>query len=307
MSMGTDGYEWQITDKIKETHNVYTYTLSPVSNSQRFSFEVGQFVMLGTFLQRPTASGSMEASFVQRAYSISSSPLRQFLEPTIKDEKPYGYINARTGKADGFASYFFEQIKIGDKVHVKPDQHAEHFMWKVAKGLEKDIAYWSGSNGAESSRSLIQFMEDTKDPEYKLILLYSNPNLHFHEDNSIDVIYYDWLIDMVKNLDNLMVVFTFTRDQEISYSDQPRLVFRKGRFFLNQEGAPEKSLSKYHANLDNCFNPICGSSAFINGTTRLPDGEIRKGKGIMQNLIEIEGMRPEKIDKEQFYLQQVLV
>jgi hypothetical protein len=306
MSKVTDGSEWQITNRKKETHNVYTYTLSPSSNSQRFSFEVGQFVMLGTFLQRPTASGGMEESFVQRAYSISSSPLRDLLDLTIKDEKPYGYINLKTGKADAFAPYFFEQIKVGDKVRVKLDEHHDHFMWKVAKGLEKDIAYWSGSNGAESSRSLIQFMEDTKDPEYRLMLLYSNPNLRFLEDNSIDVIYYDWLIDMIKKLDNLMVVFTFTRDHEISNSDHPRLVFRKGRFFLNQEGISEKSLSRYHTNPNNSFNPICGSSAFINGTTRLPDGKIKKGKGIIQNLLEIEAIRPEKIDKEQFYLQQAL-
>jgi len=304
MSKETDGSEWQITNRKKETHNVYTYTLSPVSNSHRFSFEVGQFVMLGTFLQRPTASGVMDESFVQRAYSISSSPLRQFLEVTIKEEKSYGYINPKTGKADAFAPYFFEQIKIGDKVRVKLDEHPQHFMWKVAKGLEKDIAYWSGSNGAESSRSLIQFMEDTKDPEYRLLLLYSNPNLRFIEDNSIDVIYYDWLMDITKKLDNLMVVFTFTRDHEISRSDHPRLAFRKGRFFINQEGTPEKSLSRYHSNPNDAFNPICGSSAFINGTTRLPDGKIKKEKGIMQNLLEIEGIRPEKIDKEQFYLQQ---
>jgi hypothetical protein len=306
MSKETDGSEWQITNRKKETHNVYTYTLSPFSNSQRFSFEVGQFVMLGTFLQRPTASGGMEESFVQRAYSISSSPLRKFLEVTIKGEKSYEYINPKTGKADAFAPYFFKQIKIGDKVCVKLGEHPQHFMWKVAKGLEKDIAYWSGSNGAESSRSLIQFMEDTKDPEYRLLLLYSNPNLRFIEDNGIDVIYYDWLIDMIKKLDNLMVVFTFTRDHEISTSDHPRLAFRKGRFFLDQEGTPEKSLSRYHTNLYNVFNPICGSSAFINGTTRLPDGKIKKGKGIMQNLLEIEGIRPEKIDKEQFYLQQAI-
>ena len=304
MSKETDGSEWQITSRKKETHNVYTYTLSPVSNSHRFSFEVGQFVMLGTFLQRPTASGVMDESFVQRAYSISSSPLRQFLEVTIKEEKSYEYINPKTGKADAFAPYFFEQIKIGDKVRVKLDEHPQHFMWKVAKGLEKDIAYWSGSNGAESSRSLIQFMEDTKDPEYRLLLLYSNPNLRFIEDNSIDVIYYDWLMDITKKLDNLMVVFTFTRDHEISRSDHPRLAFRKGRFFINQEGTPEKSLSRYHSNPNDAFNPICGSSAFINGTTSLPDGKIKKEKGIMQNLLEIEGIRPEKIDKEQFYLQQ---
>jgi hypothetical protein len=301
-----DGYEWKITSRIKETHNVYTYILTPVSNSQKFLFEVGQFVMLGTFLRRPTASGKMEESFVQRAYSIASSPLRENLELTIKDEKPYGYINPKTGKADGFAPYFFEQVKIGDSLRLKPDLHSDHFMSKVAEGVEKDIAYWSGSNGGESAHSLIQLMEDAKDQEFKLILLYSNPNLYYPEDNSINVIYYNWLIDKAKKLNNIKVVFTFTKDKEIPHSDHPRLAFRKGRFFLNEEGAPERTLSKYHANVNVCFNPICGSSAFINGTIRLPDGRIIKGKGIMQSLVEIEGVKSEKIDKEQFYLQQVV-
>lgn len=306
MSEGLDAYEWQITNRVKETHNVYTYILAPSSKSQKFLFELGQFVMLGVFLRRPTASGKMEESFVQRAYSIASSPLRENLELTIKDEKPYGYINPKTGKADGFAPYFFEQINIGDIIRLKPDLHSDHFMSKIAKGVEKDIVYWSGSNGAESAHSLIQFMEDTKDQELKLILLYSNPNLYYLEDNSINVIYYDWLIDKTKKLDNFKVVFTFTKDKEIPNSDHPNLEFRKGRFFLSEAGTPEKTLSKYHAKVDDCFNPICGSSAFINGTTRLPDGKIVKGKGIMQNLMEMEGVKSGKIDKEQFYLQQVV-
>jgi hypothetical protein len=30
-----------------------------------------------------------------------------------------------------------------------------------------------------------------------------------------------------------------------------------------------------------------------------------KGRGIIQDLVEIEGVKPEKIDKEQYYLQYV--
>ena len=37
------------------------------------------------------------------------------------------------------------------------------------------------------------------------------------------------------------------------------------------------------------FNPICGSSSFINGTVMLPNGKINRGKGILQNLVELEG------------------
>ena len=51
---------------------------------------------------RPTASGKLEESMIQRTYSIASSPTRDLIELTIKDEKPYGYINPVTKKADGF-------------------------------------------------------------------------------------------------------------------------------------------------------------------------------------------------------------
>jgi NAD(P)H-flavin reductase len=74
MSEVLDAYEWKITNRVKETHNVYTYILAPNSKSQKFLFELGQFVMVGVFLRRPTASGKMEESFVQRAYSHSFIP-----------------------------------------------------------------------------------------------------------------------------------------------------------------------------------------------------------------------------------------
>jgi hypothetical protein len=35
---------------------------------------------------------------------------------------------------------------------------------------------------------------------------------------------------------------------------------------------------------------------------KLKTGSINRGRGVMQDLMEIEGVRPEKIDKEQFYL-----
>ena len=101
-----EGYEWQIIEKVKETHDTYTYTLLPVSASQRFNFNLGQFVTLYVVLKRPTSTGGFEENLATRAYSIASSPTRNFLELTIKEEKPYGYINPKTGKSDAFAAYF---------------------------------------------------------------------------------------------------------------------------------------------------------------------------------------------------------
>jgi len=315
-----EGYEWQITEKFKETHDTYTYKLFPVSNSQRFDFSIGQFVTVSTLLKRPTTSGGLEESLVNRAYSIASSPTRDFIDLTIKEEKPYGYINPVTGKPDAFAAYFNKQVKLGDKIRLKLNQSKEHFLWKVAAGIEKNVAYWSGANGAQSARSLIQYMEDKKDPEFNLILFYSNTKLstdntnnrHITNDgphpiDSLNVIYYNWLIDVAKKLENLKVIFTFTREQEIppTSTKDIRIIYRKGRFFLNPDGLPERTLLKYGENVETSFNPICGSSGFINGVVRLPDGKINRGKGILQNLMEIEGVKPEKTDKEQFYLQQV--
>lgn len=310
-------YEWQVTEKIRETHDTFTYTLTPISASQRFDFGVGQFVTLSAMLKRPIASGSFDESIVNRAYSIASSPTRDHIELTIKEEKPYGYINPATGKSDAFAAYFNQQVKIGDKIKLKLNPSKEHFLSKVDSGIEKNIAYWSGANGAQSARCLIQYMEDTKDPEQNLVLFYSNTKLgkdgasevinsEHHPVESLNVIYYHWLIDAAEKLDNLKVIFTFTREQDIPMaSKDSRVVFRKGRFFVNPDGTPERTLSKYGNNIKTSFNPVCGSSAFINGTVRLPDGTINKGKGILQNLIELEGIMPEKTDKEQFYLQQV--
>lgn len=311
-------YEWQITEKVRETHDTYTYSLRPSSSSQRFNFGIGQFVTLSAMLKRPTASGGFEESVVNRAYSIASSPTRDYIDLTIKEEKPYGYINPVSNKSDAFAAYFNQQVKIGDKIKLRLNPSKEHFLSKVDEGIEKNIAYWSGANGAQSARCLIQYMEDKKDSGHSLVLFYSNTKLSIesedsetsttehHPIESLNIIYYNWLIDAAKKLDNLKVVFTFTREQEIpKASKDSSVIFRKGRFFSNPDGSPERTLSKYGNHIETSFNPVCGSSAFINGTVRLPDGKLSKGRGILQNLIELEGIRPEKTDKEQFYLQQV--
>ena len=308
-------HEYQIMSKTEETSDTNTYSLSPVSQSHRLDFSVGQYVTLSVPLKRPTSSDKIEESIVERSYSIASSPERDILELTIKDEKPYGHLNPVSGKADGFAAYFFEQIKIGDKIRLKPSRSKIHFLSKVADGSEKDIAFWSGSNGAESARCLIQYMEDTKDPELKLVLFYSNPTIYKNDgaetDNNnsnkktmINVIYYDWLLEMAKKLENLKLVFTFTKEKAIPLtSDHPRIVYRTGRFFRDLDGNQERTLLKYHGNIESAFNPICGCSELINGTVKLSTGQILRGRGIMQDLLEIEGVKPKKIDREQYYLQ----
>jgi len=300
-------FEWQIINKFSETSDTYTYSFVPTSRSHEIKFNIGQSVTISAFLKRPSASDKLEESIVERTYSIASSPTRDKIDLTIKDEKPYGYINPSTGKADGFAAYFFEQYGIGHKLKVRLNSTKNHFLSKIAAGIETNIAYWSGANGAEPARSLIQLMEDTKEgQELSLTLFYSNPYLYADEGHkNVNVIYYKWLIDMTKKMQNFKVVFTFTRDKEQYISDHERVIFRQGRFFVAPNGKEERTLSLYHGNSESAFNPVCGSSGFINGVVKLPDGKIERRKGIVQDLMNVEGVKPEKIDKEQYYLQLV--
>ena len=300
-------FEWQIINKFSETPDTYTYSFIPTSKSQQIKFNVGQSVTITALLKRPTASGKLEENLVERTYSIASSPTRDRIDLTIKDEKPYGYINPSTGKADGFAAYFFEQYGMGHKLKVRLNSTKNHFLSKIAAGIEKDIAYWSGANGAEPARSLIQLMEDNKQGnEFTLTLFYSNPFLYADEGRkNVNVIYYKWLIDIAKKMQNFRVIFTFTRDKESYVSDHDRVTFRRGRFFIGSNGQEERTLSMHHRNSESAFNPVCGSSGFINGVVKLPDGRIVRRKGIIQDLMNIEGVKPEKIDKEQYYLQVV--
>jgi NAD(P)H-flavin reductase len=302
MSGSENVVEWQIVNKVQETSQTFTYTFSM---STKLEIALGQFVTIGAFLKRPTVSGGIEESYAERAYSIASSPDRKNVEITIKCEKPYGYINPKLKKADGFAAYFFEQLKIGDKVKVKLGTKKDHFLSKVASSSEKNIAYWSGANGAESARGLIQYMEDNPDLGFALTLFYSNPHLYLGDTvKTVDVIYYNWLIEKAKKMENLKVIFTFTRDNEILTSDHPRIIFRKGRFFVDLAGGIEKTLTKYHDNPKISFNPICGSSGFITGVTMDADGHLVKGRGIVHDLMDVEDIGADKIDKEQFYLDQ---
>lgn len=300
---GPDGIvEWQVINRVQETPQTFTYTFTM---DKKMEFAVGQFVTVGAILKRPTSSGGIEECFVERAYSIASSPTRDKVDLTIKSEKPHGYMNPKLKKADGFAAYFQEQIKIGDKVKIKFSPKKDHFLSKIATGKEKDVAYWSGANGAESVRSLVQYMEDKPESGLNLTLFYSNPHMHVSDtDNTIDVIYYDWFIEKAKKIEKFKVVFTFTRDNDVSSSDHPRIFFRKGRFFVDSNGNTERTLTKYHGNPKESFNPICGSSGFITGTIMGADGKLAKRKGIMQDLMETEGVTADKIDKEQFYLDQ---
>jgi hypothetical protein len=210
-------FEWQIINKFSETSDTYTYLFVPTSRYHEIKFNIGQSVTISAFLKRPSASGKLEESIVESTYSIASSPTRDKIDLTIKDEKPYGYINPSTGKADGFAAYFFEQYGIGHKLKVRLNSTKNHFLSKIAAGIETDIAYWSGANGAEPARSLIQLMEDTKEgQELSLTLFYSNPYLYADEGRkNVNVIYYKWLIDMTKKCRTLR---SFSRSQEIRSS-----------------------------------------------------------------------------------------
>lgn len=98
---------------------------------------------------------------------------------------------------------------------VRLNQNKNHFLSKVAAGIEKSVAYWSGSNGAELVRGLLQFMEDTKNPDLYLTLFYSNPSFSGNEDKSFsNIIYYEWLVEMGKKIENLSCFYFYERKRD---------------------------------------------------------------------------------------------
>ena len=61
-------YEYQVINKTEETLDTKTYSLSPISSSHRLNFNIGQYVNLSVPLKRPTFTGKIEETIVERAY-----------------------------------------------------------------------------------------------------------------------------------------------------------------------------------------------------------------------------------------------
>ena len=148
-------------------------------------------------------------------------------------------------------------------------------------------------------------MEDTKDPSINITLFYSNPSLYADEQKKgLKVIYYNWLMSMAKKWRTLSYLSFTEMESFILARSSERIFYRKGRF-LQRQSEKEMTLSKYHGNSNTSFNPVCGRRRFYQRCVKLPDGRIERRKGIIQDLMDIERVTPDKIDKEQYYLQLV--
>ena len=88
-------------------------------------------------------------------------------------------------------------------------------------------------------------MEDKNDRELNLVLSYSiegyqliiakkefNSTEH-HPVDTLNVIYYNWLIDITKKIENLKVIFTFTRGTRSTYN----ILLKMQGLFIEREGS----------------------------------------------------------------------
>ena len=282
-------YEMKIEKIKQESKDSKSFILIPIDFSQGlFDYKPGQFFLLESEISRPKdlkfsneknkmiGSEKKENVLVKKAFSCVSSPKEDFIELLVKSE------------GGNFAPFFLEQAKVGDTC--KLGKPSGFFMKNIFENNEKQIACWSVGSGIPSTISLMRYVLEN-DLNKKIVVFDSNKTVD-------DIIFHEEIKELVNKSENFSVVFTLTREQEIPNSKE-KIFYEKGRFFTS-----ENTLKKYTGeNWKNFFNTICGSSSFINGLKRNEKGIPTKiDKGIEDILIEL-GIKKEKIDKDQYYLQ----
>ncbi|MHA2170713.1 MAG: ferredoxin--NADP reductase [Candidatus Kariarchaeaceae archaeon] len=161
---------------VRETKDTCTLRLSLVD---QFTWEPGQFIMV---------NAEIDGNMVRRAYSISSSPTRDYLEITIRqtDEPTMSkYLNERHE---------------GDKLEIKGPYGK--FIWK--EGISDRVFCLGAGSGITPFRAFFEYFID-KQLDNPITLLYSCS----YGDN---VIFKDELLELVDEIGNGRYELSITRD-----------------------------------------------------------------------------------------------
>lgn len=283
-------YKMRIEKITQETKDSKSFMLVPEGfDDGLYSYLPGQFFILEFEVTRPKTFaydrgkkmlvGSDEPVKVldRRAFSIASSPAeKSFIELLVKSE------------GGAFVPYFLEQARAGDVCTLTGPQG--RFMNGIFQNREKLVACWSSGSGIPSTISLMKYVLD-KELGTKIIVFDSNKTAE-------DIIFHERIKKLVNESENFKAVFTSTRESKAPASGNPNIVYKTGRFWLN-----ENTLEKHDGiGWKNFYNTICGSSSFINGKTRDENGIVKTGDGIEDNLLKA-GVPQSRIDKDQFYIQ----
>jgi len=208
----------KIIETKKETPESITLSLK---GKEKINFIPGQFVMVELL---------NEKKIPKRAYSISSSPLSDILQITIK-ETPNGYV-----------SKLLNQSKVGDELIVEGP--FGHMLFDSEK--MKSVVLIGAGSGIAPIKSISQFVFDKK--------LNTNITLCYSNRTEADIIFHDKLLDFKKQIKNFNLLLAITREEKKG--------FHCGRI-------DEKMVKEINEKNPEAFYFLCGPKKMVNAIKEL--------------------------------------
>ena len=208
----------KIIETKKETPEAITLSLK---GAEKFDFIPGQFVMVELL---------KEEKIPKRAYSISSSPVNNILQITIK-ETPEGYV-----------SKLLNQSQVGDELMVEGP--FGHMLFDSEK--MKSVVLVGAGSGIAPLKSISQFVLDKK-LSTKITFCYSNRT-------EKDIIFHKELLNFEKQIKNFKLILALTREENPC--------FHCGRI-------DEKMVKEINEKNPNAFYFLCGPPKMVNSIKEL--------------------------------------
>lgn len=165
----------KITEIIKETYDTKTFRFE-----KHIDFKPGQFIMITV---------PIDDKEIKRSYSISSSPLKPYIDITIK-KAHNGFISKK----------FVDEVKVNDEFQIEGP--FGHFTY--SEEMANNLLLISAGSGITPLRSILQYALE-KNPDAKMTLLYS-------VKTEKDIIFEDELNELNKK-ENFTFIPTITRDE----------------------------------------------------------------------------------------------
>ena len=208
----------KIVETKKETRDSITISLK---GKEKINFIPGQFVMVKVLNEEKSP---------KRAYSISSSPMREVLQITIK-ETP-----------DGYVSKLLNQSKVGDELLIEGP--FGHMLFDSEK--MKSVVLIGAGSGIAPLKSISQFVLDKK--------LNTNITFCYSNRTEADIISHSELHDFEKQIKNFNLILAITREK--------KECFHCGRI-------DEKMIKEIHKKNPEAFYFLCGPSKMVNAIKEL--------------------------------------
>jgi len=176
--------------KVTEVEKVNYDTIRIRMEGPKLDFKPGQFIMI--------SYQDKEGKDVKRAYSISSSPTKDYIEISVREVK------------DGFVSKELQKIKVGHELELTGPY--DHFYFDG----EKDVIMIGCGCGIMPFNSMLSYISDKRLP--------TKVKYFSTHQKAEDITYRKEFEEIEKNNPNIKLYFNITRDPD---NKDPKL--RKGR------------------------------------------------------------------------------